>query len=208
MEAVLIWVIVAATVGGGMQFLQRHGRRLAVPVATLTLAAVTTAVSVAGILSPAVLNALGRDRSRLVDGQWWRIVTPLVVQDGAWGGLVFNVVVLLVVGTVAESIVGARTTVFVYLVSGVASEVVAYTLIPHQGFAGNSVADLGLAGLCLAMYVLARRGPAVVFGVVGLLAGLVLLVTGNLHGVGFTAGALCGAGIVWWRSRLSPVTSE
>lgn len=193
METTLIIVLLAATVGAGVRFVQTGRGRLAAPVTTIALALVTTAVSVVGNLDPYVLDALGRNRELLLAGQWWRLVTPLLVQDGGWAGTAFNLVALLVVGTFAEAINGGRALVAVYLVAGIVSEVVAYTLLQHQGFAGNSVAILGLAASCLVAFACLRRTLTQVFGIVGLIAGAALLVIGNLHGVGFAVGALAGA---------------
>ena len=77
-------------------------------------------------------------------------------------------------------------------------------MLQHQGFAGNSVADLGLVALCLVTAAATPRAPARVLGVIGLLAGTALLVTADLHGVGFALGALCGAVLVPRRRRGGP----
>ena len=192
MGTVLVLVVVVAAVSGGVRFRPEGGWRATVPWATLTVAALTVDTSVAGELVPAVLHALERDRTMLVAGQWWRILTPLLVQDGGWAGTAFNTVTLLAVGAVAERVHGLRVLLGVYLTAGLLSEVAAYTVLPHQGFAGNSVANLGLAGLCLVAFAWRGGRPLRALAVVGLLAGVILLVTGNLHGVGFTVGALWG----------------
>lgn len=189
MESILIWIALTAAVAGGVQFLRGTGRRLAFPGMTLVLAAVTAVVSILGNLNPDILAALGRDRDALLAGQWWRLITPLFVQDGGWAGTVFNLVALLIIGSFAESLYGRGVLVGVYFAAGLVSEVAAYTILQHQGFAGNSVADLGLTALCLTTYVVGSVALPRVLGVVGLLAGAALIVTANLHGVGFAVGA-------------------
>ncbi|MFT4297012.1 MAG: hypothetical protein QM582_16540 [Micropruina sp.] len=114
----------------------------------------------------------------------------------------FNLVALLVVGTIAETLHGARTLV------GLVSEIAGYTVLPNQGFAGNSVADLGLTGLCLVTFLAGRRVPARVLGAVGLLAGLTLLVIANLHGVGFAVGAIAGMFLVRTSGARTPMAQE
>jgi membrane associated rhomboid family serine protease len=194
MEGLLLWlVILAAAMGGGPMLLAR-GQRLRLPIATIAVAAITLAVSVWGNLDPGVLDALRRYRDRLTDGEWWRLVTPLVVQDGGWVGTILNVATLLVLGTFVESIFGWRTLLGVYLAAGLLSEAFAYTLLQDQGFAGNSVAVMGLAGLLAVASLASRTSQARAVGSIGLLAGLALIVTGNLHGVGFAVGALAGVG--------------
>jgi hypothetical protein len=78
------------------------------------------------------------------------------------------------------------------LSAGIVSEIAAYTVLQHQGFAGNSVASMGVAALCLVTFVTARKTPAQIAALFGLVAGAVLLATANLHGVGFTVGAIAG----------------
>lgn len=192
MEGTLIWILVtAAAIAGG--FALRAGRQHhRPPAATLTLAAITLVTSALGELFPAFLDALDRDRSSLLDGQVWRIVTPLFVQDGGWPGTIFNVVALVVMGTFVESLYGARTLLATYVVAGLVSEIAAYTVLQHQGFAGNSVADIGLAGLLAVTLIVAGPTTARVFGAIGIAAGIVLLAIANLHGVGFLVGALAG----------------
>ncbi len=192
MESILIWVALTAAVAGGVQYLRGIRRRLMFPGMTLVLAAVTAVVSVLGNLNPDILAALGRDRDALLAGQWWRLVTPLFVQDGGWAGTVFNLVALLIIGAFAESLYGRGVLVGVYFAAGLISEVAAYTVLQHQGSAGNSVADLGLTALCLMTYVVGSLPLPRVLGVIGLLAGAALIVTANLHGVGFAVGAAAG----------------
>ncbi len=192
MEWILISIALTAVAAGGVQYLRGTGRRLAPPGMTLVLAAVTAVISILGNLNPDILAALGRDRDALLSGQWWRLVTPLFVQDGGWAGTVFNLVALLIVGAIAETLYGRGVLVGVYFAAGVVSEIAGYTILQHQGFAGNSVADLGLAALCLVTYLVGLRPLPRVLGGIGLLAGAALIVTANLHGVGFAVGAVAG----------------
>lgn len=208
MEWILISIALATAAAGGVQYLRGAGRRLTPPRMTLVLAAVTAAVSIAGNVNPDILAALGRDGEALLAGQWWRLVTPLFVQDGGWAGLVFNLVALLIVGTLAETLYGKGVVVGTYFAAGVLSEIAGYTILQHQGFAGNSVADLGLTALCLVILVAGPQLLPRVLGAVGLAAGAVLIVTANLHGVGFAVGALAGIMLIVMPKRgRRPVTA-
>ncbi|HWV35955.1 MAG TPA: hypothetical protein VNZ55_09985, partial [Thermomicrobiales bacterium] len=91
----------------------------------------------------------------------------------------------------------------IYIAAGVISEIFAYTLIKHQGFAGNSVAVLGLAGLLGMTCIRFGPVPARIAGAIALLAGVSLIVTANLHGVGFAVGAIAGT-IVTLRTQPEP----
>ena len=210
MEATLLIVILAASVLAGGQLLRLGGGHLRLPILTLAIAAVTLVVSIAGEVNADTLDLLGRDADALAAGEWWRIVTPLFVQDGGWAGLVFNLVALLLLGTLVESIFGRPTLAVAYFAAGLVSEVFAYTLLPNQGFAGNSVADLGLAGL-IAIAAVAGSERSVpttslarIIGAVGLAAGVWLAVIANLHAVGYFVGVLVGAAVLLLSAGKAP----
>ena len=74
----------------------------AFPVLTTAVAAVTAAVSITGLVAEPVLLALRRDAAALSDGQLWRLLTALLVQDGGVPGTVFNLLGLVLVGVAAE----------------------------------------------------------------------------------------------------------
>lgn len=191
-DGVMLWIlIIGAAMGSGpvLRATNQHFRR---PWMTITLAIMTCITSTLGNVFPAVLDALDRDRSLLLDGQWWRIVTPLFVQDGGWAGTIFNIVALLVLGAFVESLYSQRTLIIVYFAVGLISEAFAYTLLQHQGFAGNSVAVMGLAGLIGVTCVRSGPAPARIIGAIVLLAGIVLISAANLHGIGVAAGAIIG----------------
>ena len=192
MERLALGVIVLTTVVGTMVHLRRTGGRFRLPTATIVVAAVTLVTSVVANLDPPVLDLFGRDRSLLLQGEWWRLITPLFVQDGGWPGTLFNISSLLVVGLCAETLHRRSTFLVVYFLAGLTSEIVAYTLLPHQGFAGNSVAIMGAAGLCLVTLCVIGGIATRILGIVGVLSGVARLVTGNLHGIGFAVGAVAG----------------
>jgi rhomboid protease GluP len=189
-SAVFIFILItSATVG--FRLMQQKGERFRWPFATLGIAAVTLVVSVLAEFDPVLLAGLGRDRDALLAGEWWRMVTPLFAQDGGWPGLIFNLVSLLVLGTAVELTFGRGMLLAVYFAAGLVSEVAAYTVLQGQGFAGNSVANFGLAGFVAVIGVFTGSMPRL-FGVLSLIGGMVLVVTANLHGVGYLVGALIG----------------
>jgi hypothetical protein len=98
---------------------QDEGPRL--PALTFAVLAVTLAVSVTALLSPALMNASTRDLPQLRAGQWWRVVTPVLVQPSGWGQLVFNLLGLLVVGIALQRHVGWSSWLSIYVVGGVGS---------------------------------------------------------------------------------------
>src|SRR5262249_54412401 len=79
--------------------------------ATIALFAFVAVPSVVGLAIPPVRHALERDADRIGDGQLWRLVSALVQQDGGVPGTVFNLVSLLLIGSVSErhSVQGERS---------------------------------------------------------------------------------------------------
>jgi rhomboid protease GluP len=151
--------------------------------------------------APALLDHLERDRAAVADGQVWRLLTSLVVQDGGVAGTVGNLVALAVVGTFAEQVWEWRSWAVIAVGSGVAAELWGLAVQPVGG--GNSVAVLGLSG-SLAVVAL-REGDRVAraLAAAALAAGLWLLVTGDVHGGGMAAGAVLGV-LLRRRTRTRP----
>jgi membrane associated rhomboid family serine protease len=121
---------------------QRIGLRRA-PVATAVVFVGTASTSVLGLVRPEVLAALQRTPEGL-HGDWWRSVTALSVQDGGVVGTVSNLAFLLVLGALAEQVLGSRRWLVCYFGAGLAGELAGYAWQPRG--AGNSVAICGLAG--------------------------------------------------------------
>lgn len=205
MVEVLIPLIVMTSMT--IMFLRQQDslRKLRVPWVTLAIFALTLGVGAFAVFDDAILDAIRRDPDRLQSGEWWRLITPLVGQDGGLSGLIFNLVILLAVGAVVENLFGWKLLLVTYLAAGILSEVAAYTIMPNQGFAGNSVANFGLIGLVCAFGVMSSNAARLT-GALGLLGGVVLLLLWDLHGIGFAVGALIGVGIGvvrWARDRAS-----
>ncbi|GIF64780.1 hypothetical protein Ais01nite_28150 [Asanoa ishikariensis] len=119
---------------------------------TLAVFAVTAAFSLSQFAFPAVLTSLQRTPA-IRDGQVWRLVTSLLVQDGGWFGTISNLLFLLLVGALAELTVRRWLWATCYLGCGLAAEGIAVAWQPTGG--GNSIAICGLAG-ALTVALLAR----------------------------------------------------
>jgi rhomboid protease GluP len=113
----------------------------------------TAAVSVAGLASPDLREALQRKSGELGDGEPWRLVTSLLVHD-SWGALLSNLVALAVVGAAVEATASRGRWVGLYLVGGVTGQLAGLRWQPSG--AGNSVAWCGLLG---GLAVMALRDP-------------------------------------------------
>lgn len=143
--ALLIISLNASYFAGVLAARDRHRiRAWRPPLALLIAFAMTAGLSILQFPFPAILDALRRDRGRLLDGQVWRLVTPLFVQDGGAAGTVFNLLVLVIPGVLGTMLLDWRRWLLLYFGTGIASEIVAYTWL-RQGFAGNSIANFGVA---------------------------------------------------------------
>jgi membrane associated rhomboid family serine protease len=124
------------------------------PVVTAVVFVLTATTSVLGLLVPGVLAALQRTPQGL-HGDWWRTFTSLFVQDGGVAGTISNLAFLLVMGVLAEQVLGAWQWLVCYFGAGLVGELAGYAWQPRG--AGNSVAICGLAGgLTVALAVEAR----------------------------------------------------
>lgn len=108
---------------------------------------------------------------------------------------------LLVVGGLSESVLSRPVWIGTYVGAGLVSEIVAYTVLPDQGFAGNSVAVLALAGAVAVVTAIEGNLAMRTLAGVSLAAGVALLASAILHGVGFVGGALVRGAKRWWRAR-------
>lgn len=161
------------------------------PWATLFLVAAIAIPTTLQFAFPSLLLLLRRDAEAFRAGDWWRVVTPLFVQDGGVSGSAFNLLSLIVVGTVAERLWGSTRWLIIFFLGGIGSELVSLTWQPIG--AGNSLANFSLAGsmgvLCLADRPLPHEGLA---AVLCLGAGMWLLVIRDHHGAAVMIGGLIG----------------
>jgi membrane associated rhomboid family serine protease len=157
-------------------------------VVTAVVFVVTATTSVLGLLVPGVLAALERTPQGL-HGDGWRTFTALFVQDGGVAGTISNLAFLLVLGVVAEQVLGAWRWLVCYFGAGLVGELAGNAWQPRG--AGNSVAVCGLAGaLTVALAVAApvpRLTPVVLLywcaALLGARWGLVPLLVGVAGGV-------------------------
>ncbi|MFE1954433.1 rhomboid family intramembrane serine protease [Streptomyces sp. NPDC059524] len=172
------------------QALLRAWRR-PLPWAAALLVAVMVAFGIAQLAAPGVIDALERQPH----GDWWRAGTALLVQSSGWFQILFNLAALVAVAPVAERHFGPVRTLMIFVLSGVTAQAVSMSGWSPTG-GGDSVAICGLVGALATWYalrgtdlLLRRTAPLVP------LAGLVLCLLTNNHGVGLLMGSLLGAGL-------------
>ncbi|MEW2499277.1 MULTISPECIES: rhomboid family intramembrane serine protease [unclassified Amycolatopsis] len=133
----------------------RIGPRRA-PVLTGAVFLVTAAALVAQLAAAGLLEHVRRDGAAIDAGQWWRLLTGMFFQDGGLVGGVFNLVVLAIFGTLAESYFGRVRTFVLYFGCGLFGQFMSYVWLQPVG-AGNSMCVAGLIG---ALAVALLRAPA------------------------------------------------
>src|SRR5690625_4109750 len=58
---------------------------------TMAIVVVTSIVTFFQFAHPEVLSMLRRDPEGLASGEWWRMITPLLVHADGWGQYIFNI---------------------------------------------------------------------------------------------------------------------
>jgi rhomboid protease GluP len=182
------------------------GGRLRLPWLTAAVAALTATMLVVQETVPGTLASLERTPAA-VHGDWWRWVTPMVVQDHHWVGGISNLVGLLLCGAAAEQVVRRPGWLAFYVGGGLVGQVFGHFWQPIG--AGNSVANCGLAALCVAIAVRGQHdvppivlaapaywcgGLAAILWAPLVLAGVVVgvLVSGPLFRFGWTRWVVAG----------------
>ena len=122
-------------------------------------------------------------------GDWWRLISPLFVQDGGVIGTIFNLVSLALVGSLAERIWNGRSMLIIFFVGGVIGEIAGFAWQPVG--AGNSVGNFSLAA-SIAVVSLMRLpfAPVLLFAVIALGADGVLLWLQDIHGAAALVGTI------------------
>lgn len=190
--AYVVIIVAALAVAGRVN--GDPGRTLTRPSrAVLAIWAVVAVPSILQFAFPALLDALSRRPELITDGQVWRLLTPLVVQDGGVFGTVSNLVYLYVVACAAVPIWGGVRAAVLLAVGAVGFNLLTTFVFPQFG-AGNSAATFVLAAtLPAAVAVWRRTWWAVAAALVVAVVGVGLLVLRDAHGFAFLGGLVLGA---------------
>jgi rhomboid protease GluP len=175
------------------------GVRTRVPVGTITALAAWTAGTVAYRSGDVDLwLAVRRDPGALAAGQWWRLLSPVLVQPDPVVVVVVLGLLAAVVGTVTERVFGTRRWLVLWVAGALAGHLVGEAWQPYGS--GVSVAFCGpLGGLAVWTAVCRARAPGpvpppmvVLPAAVG--AGAVLLTAvRDIHGPATLAGVVVAA---------------
>ncbi|MCX5386963.1 rhomboid family intramembrane serine protease [Streptomyces sp. NBC_00083] len=142
---------------------------------------------------PVIYDVLHRDSDQIIDhGQWWRVYTSFMVQDGGVGGTAFNLFILALFGFAAERVWGTRMLLaFVPALMLVFS--VDTFLVHGPPGGGNSGLTFRLATSIVGLALLTRpcrRHYLMAAAIV--VDGAVLLLLGDGHGEPMITGMVAG----------------
>ena len=126
------------------------------PTVTLLLVSVTvvwfvyTFISYRTTTDPNVLYKTGALFGQLFDEQdWWRLLSPMFVHIGI-KHLISNMILLLLIGSALEPIIGSIPFAMLYILTGFAGNLAVLYFNPNVVTAGASTALYGLFGYLLA----------------------------------------------------------
>ncbi len=156
--------------------------------ATVLLLLLITIPTLCQLADSRLLPLLRRDRAAILDGQWWRLITSLCVQDSVTSA-VFNLITLAMIGTVAERLWRTAQVVALFMIGGIAGELAGMVWRPLG--AGNSVGTFGLAaGVAVALAISPATGSAKLLAYGALTVDVLLLLCQDLHGAAAIAAAI------------------
>lgn len=151
--------------------------------------------SVIGLVWPTFADALSRESQRIRDGQWWRLLTSVLVQDGGVAGTCANLVYLAIGAVVAVAVWGRLQAIAIFVVGAVVFNVIATYWWGVDG-AGNSAATMFLVTATVGLLAVRACNLRTVLAAAAELAiGVVLLCLDDGHGVAVVGGLLAGLAV-------------
>ena len=159
-------------------------------------------------LSTVLINYGAKDNDLIVQGQYWRFVTPIFLHANLLHvGL--NMLNLAVLGVFLERLVGHLRYLFIYFVTGILSIIASFYFMPQEISVGASGAIFGLVGAYSIFVLMHRRAfpkhgiPALLWLiiVIGVNLGIGLFVP-NVDNYAHIGGLLSGCLLGWWFTPL------
>lgn len=149
-----------------------------------------------------VVQALALSPSLIDAGEWWRLLTPILVHGGALH-LFLNMYILFIYGPNVEEAFGTVRFVAMFLIAGFMGSAFSYAFPPDNASVGASGAIFGVVGI-LVVYLYRRRRTSFMaqylrgmgfFIVANLVFGFIFPGIDNFaHIGGLVGGALLGLG--------------
>jgi len=186
----------------------------AVPIATYGILGMTVVVSMVAFQADgfALLRLLSLDKAGLAAGEWWRLVSPVLVHLNLVH-LLFNMYALWLFGPLVEQMYGPWRFVLVYLLTAAAGSVGSYLFTGPVSSVGASGAIFGLLGVLLAVSrahrpVMDRRARMIMGQIGGIIVINLLLGFGLMAGIDNMAHVGGLAAGLWLGFVMPPVRVE
>ena len=187
-------VVLVAFIRVAIGMTLRGGRPRRAPVLAIVLVVVIGIPSIAQYAGvPAIGDALRRDPELTLQlGQWWRVLTAILAQDGGLVAAIFGLVVVAIAITFSSWIQGAWLTLAIFLVCSIVLNLLALGWGAVGG--GTSFGSDGVMLSILAMGLVTIRDRVVMIAaVVAIAGGMLLVALDDAHGVAILLGAAIGA---------------
>jgi rhomboid protease GluP len=165
----------------------------AFPAATVAILAITITVTLVQIAVPELRLHLWRDQDALQSGEFWRLVTPLLIQYDPPRDAAIVLGLIAFIGTAVERVYGAGRLLCIYVICGVVGQAFGYLWEPPD--AGASVAGAGLVGAMSAWLLSPGSGASLrarLLAGLAVIGGLTLTVRQDMHGPPLLVGCALG----------------
>ena len=187
-------LVIAAFVASAPRMMRGSGHRIRLPVLAVVLVVVIGIPSIAQYLgAPAIGDALRREPElTLQHGQWWRVLTSLLAQDGGLVAAIFSLVVIAVAITFSTWVQGGWLTLVIFLFCSIVLNLLAIGWGAVGG--GSSFANDGtMLSVLVFGLVMARDRVVKIAAIIAIAGGILLVVLDDAHGVAILLGAAIGA---------------
>lgn len=187
-------VVLALFVQIGIRLLRASGRPRRFPVFALVTTIVIGLPSLLQYVWPAITTALERNPElTLAHGQWWRVLTALLAQDGGLAGAIFNLVVVAGVTLLGEWILGSWLALVLFLVPSIVLNLLAILFWNASGGGSSFASDGLLMSMCgLALVTLPDVLAKILAGITVLIGVALVAFLNDAHGVAILLGAVLG----------------
>jgi membrane associated rhomboid family serine protease len=179
-----------------------RSQMMATAPAVMTILAINVLMFALQRIFPEITGRLVMAPSRVADGEWWRLLTSMVLHSPTFiFHILMNSLVLWIYGPHVEQAFGTTRFVVMYVIAGFTGSAVSYAFGDFLGGSlGASGAIFGIAGVLL-VYLFRRRTSSFVYAEmrsVMLFVGLNLLLGFTIRGIDYWAhigGLLAGMGL-------------
>lgn len=201
-NVVLYLVVLALFVQVALRLLRASSLPRRFPVVAVAATVIIGLPSLLQYVWPRIATTLERNPGlTLHHGQWWRVFTALLAQDGGLAGAIFNLVVVAGVTVAGEWIWGRWRTIVLFLVPSIVLNLLAILYWNASGGGSSFASDGLLMSMCGLALLTLRDAVARICAAATILIGIALIVfLDDAHGVALLLGA--GLGILFALPRL------